>query len=291
MFILEEEDVRMLFQATFQINSRAVCAALTIAMLLLLAVPSSLRAQQSDEFDQYKVRLEGYMFYSNPTGNFQASSDVYPVDLQKNLGFNSYATFSGKVDWKFTHKNHFYLWISPFYTSATHTLSTSFTFQGKPFDVGLVANSSLHSFLVAPGYQYDIIRRKRGHLGIGVQMDLFNTTAKISASGTVNGEAITQSASGSLLAPIPVAGPQFRLYLTDSPRIYIDGDLYGMYFFGYGNFVSTTDALGVMLTRHVSLSLGYQLGSRLIVNNDTSTNRLGVHLTQQGGIAGLQYTF
>ncbi len=122
-------------------------------------------------------------------------------------------------------------------------------------------------------------------------MDLFNTNAKINATGTVNGVAVTSSASGSLLAPIPVAGPQFRIYLTDSPRVYIDGDVYGMYFFGYGNFVSTTDALGVMLTKHVSLSLGYQLGSRLIVNNDASTNRLGVHLTQQGAIAGLQYTF
>lgn len=281
----------MSFKGEKQNIGRLLRAALPVAIFLLMIVPASLRAQQSDEFDQYKVRLEAYMFYSNPTGNFQASSDQYPVDLQKNLGFSSYATFSGKVDWKFTHKNHFYLWISPFYTSTTHTISNSFTFQGQPFDVGLVAKSSLHSFLVAPGYQYDIIRRKRGHLGIGVQMDLFNTNAKISATGTVNGVVVTPAASGSLLAPIPVAGPQFRIYLTDSPRLYIDGDVYGMYFFGYGNFVSTTDALGVMLTKHVSLSLGYQLGSRLIVNNDASTNRLGVHLTQQGAIAGLQYTF
>jgi hypothetical protein len=42
----------------------------------------------------------------------------------------------------------------------------------------LAANSHLHSFLVAPGYQYDLIRRKRGHLGLAVQMDLFNSNAK-----------------------------------------------------------------------------------------------------------------
>ncbi len=128
----------MSFKGEKQNIGRLLRAALPVAIFLLMIVPASLRAQQSDEFDQYKVRLEAYMFYSNPTGNFQASSDQYPVDLQKNLGFSSYATFSGKVDWKFTHKNHFYLWISPFYTSTTHTISNSFTFQGQPFDVGLV---------------------------------------------------------------------------------------------------------------------------------------------------------
>lgn len=264
---------------------------LTLLISCLLLVPFAARAQQSEEFDQYKIRLSGYWFYSNPSGTIQGASDTVPVDLQKNLGFSSYTTFSGKVDWKFTHKNHFYVVISPFYTSRQTTLTQTFIFQGQEFDVGFLANSQLHSFLVAPGYQYDIIRRKRGHLGIGVQFDLFNSSAKISATGTVNDVQVSRTASASLLAPIPVAGPDFRLYLTNSPRVYIEGNLYGMYFFGYGNFISTADSLGVTLTKHISLNAGYQLGSRLIVNNSSQNNRLGVDLTQRGPIVGMEFSF
>jgi hypothetical protein len=94
-----------------------------------------------------------------------------------------------------------------------------------------------------------------------------------------------------LLAPIPVAGPQARFYLTNSPRVYVEGNLYGMYFFGYGNFVSTSDDLGVNLTKHLSVNAGYQLGSRLNVNVDGKKDRLGLSLTQKGPIVGAEVSF
>jgi hypothetical protein len=145
---------------------------------------------------------------------------------------------------------------------------------------------------VAPGYQYDIIRRKRGHLGIALQIDLFNTTAKISAAAQVTGDGTNQaavSASKSLLAPIPVAGPQFRFYLTGSPRVFIDADVYGMYLFGYGNFVSATGDIGVTLTKHITANAGYTLGTRLNVKGTSS--RIGLDLAQKGPLVGLQFSF
>ncbi|HEY6264237.1 MAG TPA: hypothetical protein VIW93_05495 [Candidatus Acidoferrum sp.] len=45
------------------------------------------------------------------------------------------------------------------------------------------------------------------------------------------------------------------------------------------------------LTKHLSLNAGYQLGSRLVVNNNNSSKRMGVRLTQQGAIVGLEYSF
>jgi len=166
-------------------------------------------------------------------------------------------------------------------------------FQGQTFVVGSTTKSSLKSNLFAPGYQYDVIRRKRGHLGIAVQVDLFDSSAKISAAAqVVNGmQQAAVSASGSLLAPIPVAGPEFRLYLLNSPRLFVEGNVYGMYFGGYGNFVSTSDSIGVTLTKHISINAGYQLGSRLVVNNNSSSDRIGVRLTQKGAIAGLEFSF
>ena len=111
-------------------------------------------------------------------------------------------------------------------------LNRTITFQGQTFTAGLTTNSSLDTPLVAPGYQYDIIRRRRGHLGIALQMDLFNTTGKISAAAHVTGDLVHHnavSATGSVLAPIPVAGPELRYYVTDSPRVFIQGNVLGMY--------------------------------------------------------------
>jgi hypothetical protein len=153
-------------------------------------------------------------------------------------------------------------------------------------------NSQLLAFFVAPGYQYDIIRRRRGHLGLAVQLDLFKSTAKITATATVSGgSSVTgsYSASGALLAPIPVAGPQFRLYLTNSPRVFIEGNLYGMYFFGYGSFVSSAGDLGVTLTKHISINAGYSLASHLTVNG--TQDRLALQLSQKGPSVGMEFSF
>ena len=54
----------------------------------------------------------------------------------------------------------------------------------------------------------------------------------------------------------------------------------GMYFFGYGNYVSSVGTVGLTLTRNLALRGGYQLGSRLEVN--TNSDRIGVNLTQKG---------
>jgi hypothetical protein len=262
-----------------------------LVLLALLGLSPSLRAGGDEEWDSYKVKISGFWFYSSPSGNVQGSSNNGVVDLQTDLSFNNYSTFSGKVDWRFKRKHHLYLAASPLDKSKQTILSRSFDFQGQHFDAGLTAQSNLKALLFAPGYQYDIIRRKRGHLGIGLQVDLFDTNASIHATGTVNGVARDVTASGSLLAPIPVAGPEFRLYLTNSPRVFVEGNLYGMYFFGYGDFVSTTDTIGIRVSKHVSVNVGYQLGTRLIVNNSSSSARIGLHLTQQGAVAGAEFSF
>jgi hypothetical protein len=263
-----------------------------LAILGSALAGTSVRAQQSEEFDDYKLKIDATWFYSNPTGTVKAQGDAEPVDFHRDLNFGSYSTFAGKIDWKFTHKNHFYVVIVPLWSSKTTTLSRDIVWDGNPIHVGAVVQSELHSVEVAPGYQYDIIRRRRGHLGLAVQIDLFNSTAKIAAAAQVTGDGTQQAAvssSKSLLAPLPVAGPEFRLYLTNSPRVYIDGNVYGMYFFGYGNFVSSTGDIGITLSKHVSVQAGYALGTRLNVNGTSS--RIGLDLTQKGPLAGLEFSF
>ena len=263
------------------------------ALFLGLAVPA-LKAQSNEEFDSYKLKLEGYWVYSTPSGSLQGSADSGTVDLTKDLNFNTYSTFFGKLDWKFTHKNHLLVFGSRFHSSQETVLTRTITFQGQTFVAGLTTKSSLDSPLYGFGYQYDIIRRRRGHFGLGVQFNVFDTTASISAAAQVTSDGVHHaavSASASLLVPIPVAGPEFRYYLTNSPRLYVQGQAYGMYFFGYGNYVSAWGTLGVNIVKHVSVNAGYQLGSRLVVNRDTSTNRIGLNLTEKGPAVGVEFSF
>ena len=274
-------------------DSRTFLGFVPLALLLtVLVAPAAVWAQKAEEFDQYKIRFDAGWFYSYPSGTIRAQGDTYPVDLTRDLNFNSYSTFVGKVDWKFTHKNHFYLVVVPFWTSRTTTLGRDIIWDGNPIHAGAVVQSQLHAFEVAPGYQYDIIRRRRGHLGIAVQFDLFHTYAKIAAAAQVTADGTHQaavSASRTLWAPIPVAGPEFRLYLTNSPRAFIEGNVYGMYLFGYGNFVSSAGDLGFTLTKHITANAGYQLGTRLNVHG--TPDRLGLDLTQKGPLAGLEFSF
>jgi hypothetical protein len=274
---------------------RNQCAALSgMVLLASILAGSYLHAQEKEDFDAYRLRIDAGFYYSSPTGSIHGASDNDTIDLTKDLGFNSYPTFSGKVDWKFTRKNHLYVTIIPLDTSHQIVLNRTFTFQGKTFTAGLTTSSSLNTLAVAPGYQYDFIRRKRGHLGLGLQFDFFDTTAKISAAAQVTGDGVHHdavSASGSLLAPIPVAGPDFRLYLTDSPRLFVQGNVLGMYLFGYGNFVSTVGNVGFSFSKHFAVLAGYQLGSHLVVNNNSSSNRVGLRLVQKGAIVGLETSF
>jgi hypothetical protein len=273
---------------------RSVRLMLGVGALLALAAVPALKAQSKEEFDSYRLKLEGYWVYATPSGTLQGSADSDTIDLTKDLNFNSYSTFFGKLDWKFTHKNHLYVFGSRLTSSQQTVLTRTFTFEGKTFEAGLTTQSSLDSPLYGFGYQYDIIRRRRGHLGLGVQFNVFDSTASISAAAQVTADGVHHaavSASASLLVPIPVAGPEFRYYLTDSPRVYVQGQIYGMYFFGYGNYVSAWGSLGFTINRHVSVNAGYQLGSRLVVNRDTSTNRIGLNLTEKGPAAGMEFSF
>lgn len=275
-----------------QLNYRRALSA--VVLLACFSAIPYLHAQenQDEDFDAYKLRVDAGWYYSNPTGTLHGANDSDTIDLNKDLGFQSYSTFNGRLDWKFTRKNHLYVGVIPLHASRQTVLNRTFTFRGQTFDTGLIANSSLDTLGVAPGYKYDIFRRKRWHLGIGVQIDLFDTDAKISAAAQTTGNGVHHaavSASSSLFAGIPVAGPDFRFYLTNSPKLFVEANVYGMYLFGYGNFVSSAGDVGYNFSKHFAAVAGYQLGSDLNVNS--TSDRLGLGLTQKGAVVGVQASF
>ena len=223
---------------------------------------------------------------------FHGTGSQGRLDLQADAEFNSYSTGAGKIEWKFTRKNHLFLGALPLNQTREVQLSRTVVFEGQTYGAGLAASTRFHNYLLTPGYQYDIIRRKRGHLGIVAQLNLMYISANLKAAAqTLNGALhASQSSSATLRAPLPVAGPDFRYYLIpNSNRLFVTGNVLGMYFFGYGNFVSSYGTIGVSLNKYLNLQGGYQLSSHLVVKS--TDNRIGLNLTQRGAVAGLEVSF
>ncbi len=60
-----------------------------------------------------------------------------------------------------------------------------------------------------------------------------------------------------------------RSYLLDSSRVLVEGNVYGMYLFGYGNFFSAAGDVGITLTRDITANAGHQRGSPVECKWDT----------------------
>ena len=277
-------------QSKYQTRGSAV-AWLVPRMFILLCLLSAARgnAQTNDkDLDAYKIWVAGYWWYSQPSGSFNASGNkgAYSFNLQRDLNFGSYSTFTGDVDWRFKRKHHLTFSVSPIESSKSATLTRTITFQGDTFNVGTQVSADIRAFSFKPGYQYDITRRNHGFLGVVAQINLIDTKASLTGTAVVNGQSATRTASGSVFAPLPVFGPHGRWYpLRNSGVLSFDGSAQAMYFFGYGNFLSAQTRVDVGLGPHLKLSAGYQMGSRLRVK--ASTDRIGIRLTQTGAIVGV----
>src|SRR4029077_11470248 len=118
---------------------------LLIAAVLSLAALPLLRAQDANDLDNYRWRVAGNWWFSHPTGYFGLNGSNNYFDVNKDFGFGSYSTFTGKVDWHFAHKHHFLFMIGPNYNSKTDTLNRTITFQGQTFDIGAQVAASINS--------------------------------------------------------------------------------------------------------------------------------------------------
>jgi hypothetical protein len=274
---------------TTQLCSACVIWFLVLLLLFALA-PAPCAASDDSDPQDYKFRIDAHWWIAKPTGTLQG--DAGPIDFQKDFNFGDYNTFYGEVEWKPGRKHHLFFYIAPNQTSAQHVLTRQIEFNGQTFFANEKINAQLRSFIFSPGYEYDFISRKRGYFGLNFLVNLFDSNASISTLGGVSGPGggttTSRMASKSVFLPLPTGGPIFRYYIVPS-RLYLHGSIQGMYFFGYGNFISASGFLGYAVTHHLSLRGGYLLGSRAEIHGTSS--RLGISLTQKGPVVGLEGTW
>ncbi len=261
-----------------------------VAVILCLVALPLVRAQDSGDLDNYKLRLDGDWWFSHPSGYFGVNNTNNYFDINRDFGFGSYSTFSGKLDWHFAHKHHLLLNATPNYNSKTDTLTRTIMFGGQTFVVGTSVSASINSIDIDPGYQYDIIRRDHGFFGLEVDFNVAHTTASLSLAASVNGTGRSMTGSKTFWAPIPAVGPVFRWYpLQNSNRLSLEGSFRGMDFFGYGSFMAARADVGVGLTKHLNIRGGYEMGSRLSIHG--TADQVALQLTHRGPTAGIEYAF
>ena len=257
-----------------------------VGICLLLSTASLVYAEGEDR-DQYKWRVAGFWWFSQPSGFVRGTTDETAIDLNRDFGFGSYSTFTGTADWRFKRKHHLIFSTSPVESTKRATLQRTITFRGDTYDVGTSVSVDLKSFAFAPGYQWDFIRRNWGYVAVSTQIFLLSTKQSVTGQVTVNEETATRTASGSVFAPLPVLGPRARWYpMPHSSRIALDGQIQGMYFFGYGDFYSAKGTVGVGITHHWKATAGFQLGTRLSIHG--GSNQIGLRFTQKGPVVGVE---
>jgi len=260
---------------------------ITIFLSVLLTLSG---VSQGQDLDNYKWRLQGNWWFAHPYGSFGLRGSNSYFDINKDFGFGSYSTFTGTVDWHFAHKHHLLLNVTPNYNSRTTTLNRTIEFQGQTYQVGAQVTASLNDLNIAPGYQYDIVRRDHGYLGLEIDFNLVRTEGTLKLAGNVNGQGGSRSRSNSLLAPLPAVGPIFRWYpLRDSNRLALEGSVRGLSFFGYGNFVAARANVGIGVTKHLVIRGGYEMGSRLSIHG--TSDQIAIRMTHRGPTGGLEYSF
>jgi hypothetical protein len=262
--------------------------AVAIVAFVVCAVVSLFGQDRDSDPEAYKLRVDGQFWYANPSPTVSGSSAQLPISFDKTFGFTDYSTFNADVDWHFKRKHHLFLAVSPNQITRSHVLQQTITFRDKTFLAGSSATGELRNFAFAPGYRYDIIHRPSGHLGILFQINLLDIKATITGTVLQAGQITITSASGSIFVPLPVGGPDIRYYFLNK-RLFVNGNVKGMYFFGYGSFVSTAGKVGFNFGRHLSVIGGYQLGSHLAIHGTSS--RIDVRQTQKGPTAGLEFNF
>ena len=174
---------------------------LLLALFLCLTTASLAQAVGGEDLDVYKWRVSGLWWFSKPTGSFTGKANSGTFDLSRDFNFGSYSTFSGLADWRFKRKHHLLLGVSPVTSSRRATLNRTVEFQGVTYDVGTSVAAEIKSLSIAPGYQYDIIRRNRISLSIATQVYLLNTSADLSGTVTVNGNPKSRRHQDQFLPP------------------------------------------------------------------------------------------
>jgi len=275
---------------------RAISLALAICVFASLKAAAQQHPEQGGPEDS-KIEIVAQAWLQTPKGVIHGGNGNLSIDLQRDLHFKRQYNFLGIFNWRFARKHHLIFETNPSSAERTTTLDRTITFRGETFSAGANTRTQIKTFHYYPQYQYNIILRRRGHLGLNFGVDLFHISADLSAVATTTGpggaQTVTRTASGSLFAGLPTGGLEGRIFpIPGHDWLNINGHIRGMYFFGYGKYLETRLNTEVRLGAHLGAQGGYQFMRETEVHNkpsDVNANRFGFALKYSGPLVGATF--
>jgi hypothetical protein len=195
------------------------------------------RAQEDPE--KSKLEITASWWPVNTSGTIRANGT--PIDLKSDLGVNQgQATFTGKLVGRFSRRNKIVVEGTPFHLEGASNLSRTITYQGRDYLVNDHVTSTADMTYFYGGYQFDLLSRPSGHLGLEVG------GAYLSASGSLTSQTANVTENKTETIGLPLAGAEFRVFPVHRRLdIEINGEVRGMKFGSYGYYVQASANAGI----------------------------------------------
>ncbi len=236
---------------------------------LLLATASPARAQYhprplNDPASQEQYHIEGAADYWFPSATITLSSTSLGIpgsviDFKNDLGLTDQKFPALQLQLK-AGRNKLRFQYIPISYSQSATLTRSIIFNGQLYAIGLPVSSTLDWKAYRFGYEFDIISRDRGFLGVIAEAKYTDVSATLIVTATSSHPGIDEFDHAR--APIPAIGGIGRFYLI--PNLSLTADITGFRLpdsaikDASGHYVDVDAYATLNFTRNIGVKGGYR---------------------------------
>lgn len=247
--------------------------------LLFLSYLPELPAQTAD-LETFRFEVTASAWHTHASGQVQAGA--FPIDLRSDLNLADRFTFLGHLTIKPALRHRILVEGSPFEFTGRNLLARAVEYGGTVYSVQQTLASKAELTYLYGGYQYDLLSRTQGHLGVQAGV------AYLDANGTLRGEETGITATKSQRIGIPLVGAEFRTFLLPGRRLLnVNADVKGMPLGDYGHYVQAVAQVGVSFGR-LTIQGGYGILDAEVYENTNNPVRSGISLRVTGPVISLQ---
>jgi hypothetical protein len=203
-----------------------------------LIASAGLLAQTRDP-EASKLEITGSWWSIDSSGTIRANGS--PIDLKSDLGVvQQQSTFTGKLVAKPSRRHKLVIEGTPVRLDGAMNLSKSITYQGRTYSINDHVTSKADLNYFYGGYQFDLISRPEGHLGLEAG------GAYLNATGSLTSQAANTTESKTETIGLPLAGAEFRFFPVHKRfDVEVNGEIKGMKFGSYGHYLQASASAGI----------------------------------------------
>lgn len=206
---------------------RAVVTAMALSAALTL-IPRSARAQYSAPDlttgavgEKYHIEVSGTLWNPDPLGVI--SSEQFgligsKIDFVSDLAFQKTRFKDLRLVLRPSKKSKFRIQYTPVVYESSTTLKRNIVFNGITFPLNVPINSAFEWKVLRVGYEYDVLYKSRGFVGILLEGRYTQTSARLQSP--------LSDEFNSRKAPLPALGIVGRAYVL--PEVAINVEVSGM---------------------------------------------------------------